>query len=393
MIIFSSISERNLVIAFSEVVRFTANTTVEVAGSLIDIENQQDFIGSQIDLRLESEIQTKINSKVAISVTVSNITDFKGNSANTITNQVAEKMEQGEVIINEILYNPLADSDDNLPDQSEYVELYNRTDKAISLEGLFIHDAPDEDGEIRSIIPVSTQYSWIAPGEYVLINAEDETTSFSESKTARFFEMEGVDEQSIIRIDRSSLSLASSGDAIFLADSSGLVIDSVFYDEGWQNPNIFDTRGVALERIDPNGPSNDASNWSSSTHVSGGTPLRENSIFQESGGTSDENGISFSPNPFSPDDDGFEDNLFINYRLDAADYLLRVRIFDRYGREVRELVNNYQAGFEGSLIWDGLTDDRTKNRVGIYIVLFEAYDSASGRDRTFKETVVLARKF
>lgn len=393
VIIFSSISERNLVIAFSEVVRFTANTTVEVAGSLIDIENQQDFIGSQIDLRLESEIQTKINSKVAISVTVSNITDFKGNSANTITNQVAEKMEQGEVIINEILYNPLADSDDNLPDQSEYVELYNRTDKAISLEGLFIHDAPDEDGEIRSIIPVSTQYSWIAPGEYVLINAEDETTSFSESKTARFFEMEGVDEQSIIRIDRSSLSLASSGDAIFLADSSGLVIDSVFYDEGWQNPNIFDTRGVALERIDPNGPSNDASNWSSSTHVSGGTPLRENSIFQESGGTSDENGISFSPNPFSPDDDGFEDNLFINYRLDAADYLLRVRIFDRYGREVRELVNNYQAGFEGSLIWDGLTDDRTKNRVGIYIVLFEAYDSASGRDRTFKETVVLARKF
>lgn len=121
--------------------------------------------------------------------------------------------------------------------------------------------------------------------------------------------------------------------------------------------------------------------------------MRENSIFQESGGTSDENGISFSPNPFSPDDDGFEDNLFINYRLDAADYLLRVRIFDRYGREVRELVNNYQAGFEGSLIWDGLTDDRTKNRVGIYIVLFEAYDSASGRDRTFKETVVLARKF
>ncbi len=392
-IIFSSISERNLVIAFSEVVRFTANTTVEVAGSLIDIENQRDFIGSQIDLSLESEINSEIKSKAAISLTVSNITDFKGNSANTISNSVAEKMEPGDVIINEILYNPLADSDDNLPDQSEYVELYNRTEKAISLEGLFIHDAPDEDGEIRSIIPVSTQYSWIAPGEYVLINAEDEAASFSESKTARFFELEGVDENSIIHIDRSSLSLASTGDAIFLADSSGLVIDSVFYDEQWQNPNIFDTRGVALERIDPNGPSNDANNWSSSTHVTGGTPLVENSIFQESGATPDENGISFSPNPFSPDDDGFEDNLFINYRLDAPDYLIRVRIFDRYGREVRELVNNYQAGFEGSLIWDGLTDDRTKNRVGIYIVLFEAYDSASGRDRTFKETVVLARKF
>jgi hypothetical protein len=127
--------------------------------------------------------------------------------------------------------------------------------------------------------------------------------------------------------------------------------------------------------------------------VSGGTPNSQNTIFQEPGAAPESVGISFSPNPFSPDDDGFEDNLFINYTLDAPDYLLRVRIFDRYGREVRELANNQQAGFEGSLIWDGLTDDRKKNRVGIYIVLFEAYNSANGSDRTFKETIVLARMF
>ena len=56
-------------------------------------------------------------------------------------------------------------------------------------------------------------------------------------------------------------------------------------------------------------------------------PLAQNTIYQESGTSPRENGISFSPNPFSPDDDGFEDNLFINYTLDAASYLLRVRIF------------------------------------------------------------------
>ncbi|MBO6795079.1 MAG: lamin tail domain-containing protein [Balneolaceae bacterium] len=392
-IVFSSLSDTDLFVAFSEVVRFNANTEIAVNGSPVNLDDQQEFVGSEISLSIEQAKVSKELPTAVESITVSNISDFKGNTANSITSQVAEKLVPGDIIINEILYNPMADNEDNLPDQSEYIELYNRSEKAVSLEGVFIHDAPDEEGEIRAIIPVSTRFKWIAPNEFVLLNAEDEASDFSESKTARFFDLQGVDEQSILLIDRSSLSLASSDDAVFLADSTGATIDSVYFDESWQNPNIFDTRGVALERIDPNGPSNDASNWSSSTHVSGGTPLMENSIYQESGAAPDENGITFSPNPFSPDEDGFEDNLFINFRLDAPDYLLRVRIFDRYGREVRELVNNYQAGFEGSLIWDGLTDDRTKNRVGIYIVLFEAYDSASGKDRTFKETVVLARKF
>ncbi len=62
--------------------------------------------------------------------------------------------------------------------------------------------------------------------------------------------------QSVIQADRSSLSLASTDDAVYLADSTGATIDSFFYDENWHNPNIIDTRGIALERIAPNGPGN-----------------------------------------------------------------------------------------------------------------------------------------
>ena len=97
----------------------------------------------------------------------------------------------------------------------------------------------------------------------------------------------GVAEEEVIQVDRTSLSLASTNDAIFLADSSGITIDSVYYDESWQNPNLYDTRGIAIEKIDPDGPNNDASNWSSSTHVSGGTPLAQNTIYQESVSTKD----------------------------------------------------------------------------------------------------------
>ncbi len=328
-----------------------------------------------------------------LSISFSIVTDFRGNTSEGLAVEVSQPLAPGNVVINEILFDPLANSDDNLPDQTEYIELYNRSEYAISLEGFFLHDEPDENNEIRSIAPVSSQFKWIPSGEYALVYSEDRATDFGESQLAEYFEMQHEDDQFYIRIDRSSLSLASSDDAIYLSDSTGTTIDSVFYDESWQNPNLYDTDGVALERIDPTGPSNDGSNWSSSTRVNGGTPGEQNSIFQQAGAGPEETGISFTPNPFSPDDDGFDDNLFINYKLEEPDYLLRIRIFDRYGREVRKLADGKQAGFEGSLIWDGLTDSDQKNRVGIYIVLFEAYNSANGKNKTFKETVVLARKF
>lgn len=391
-IIFATQIDSVVQIVFSEFVRTSAQTVINVNG--IDVEllelNDNQVI---VEWTPAPVAVPKSTSAANIDVTVTDILDIKGNVASEISSPIASPASKGDIIINEIMYDPLADQEDNLPDQTEYIELYNRSNSAVSLEGIFLHDAPDEENEFQSIEPVSSQYKWIQSGGYFLIYSEDEAPTFSESKTAEYFGLEGDSDQFTMRADRSSLSLASSDDAIYLADSTGATIDSVFFDETWQNPNIFDTDGIALERINPLGESNDESNWSSSTHVSGGTPNFRNTIFQEPGAPPESVGITFSPNPFSPDDDGFEDNLFINYTLDAPDYLLRVRIFDRYGRQVRELANNQQAGFTGSLTWDGLTDDRKKNRVGIYIVLFEAYNSASGSDRTFKETVVLARMF
>ncbi len=328
-----------------------------------------------------------------LTLSVDKVADFSGNTAQNLSIEISRPLVPGNVIINEILFDPLADKDDNIPDQSEYVEFYNRAEYAVSLEGFFIHDEADEHGKVRPITPYNTQFKWIPAGGYAVLYAENATVLFSESKLAQYFELQDEDDTFFIRADRSNLSLASSGDAVYLSDSSGVTIDSVFYDESWQNPNLYTTKGVALERIDPDGPGNDEANWSSSTRVSGGTPGEQNSIFQQSDNFPEETGISFSPNPFSPDDDGFEDLLFINYKLDESDYLLRIRIFDRYGREVRELADGKHAGFEGSIIWDGLKDSGAENRVGIYIVLFEAYNSSSGKKKTFKKTVVLARKF
>ena len=387
-VIFAKLQENgNVVIAFSEF--------VDLSGSTISAGGQQrsvlNFSPSEANKVTVGGSGLSTNEHIEVSIT--DLADVVGNINSSASGLISQKITPGSVVINEILYDPLSDDDDNLPDQTEYIELYNTQNYAISLEDIFLNDAPNEDNEVNRLDPVSSQFKWIQPNGYFLIYAEDQTFDFSESQLAEYFGLESQSDQFTIQVDRSSLSLSASGDAIFISDSSGTTIDSVFYDESWQNPNRVSVDGVALEKINPAGPSNDDSNWSSSTEVSGGTPGQQNSIFQEPGSAPDNSGISFTPNPFSPDDDGFEDFLSINYTLDKADYLLRVRIYDRYGREVSELANGKPGGFSGSLIWDGLTDNGNKNRVGIYIVLFEAYNSAAGRDRTFKETVVIARKF
>ena len=389
--IFSKIlSSSNYEIRFNEFIRLTDNTAFYTEGEQLSIAAYDSTNANVILLSSAASKSNKINAN-STTIRAENLSDVKGNTTTSSDISIAQPLQKGDLVVNEIMFNPLAETDDNQPDQTEYIELHNTQDYAISLEGLFLHDEPDENGDIRDIQPVSTTAKWVPPQGYVLVHA-DESANFEESQTAVFFDLSSPSMQSIIRADRSSLSLASTNDAIYIADSTGATIDSVFYDESWHNPNIIDTRGVALERILPDGPSNDNTNWGSSVTGKGGTPKSENSIYQEDGEIIQETGISFNPNPFSPDDDGYEDNLFINYKLDEQDYLIKVRIYDRYGRLVRTLANGEQAGFEGQLIWNGRKDNNSRNRIGIYIVVFEAYDSASGSDVSFKKTVVLARQ-
>lgn len=389
-VIFSKlISGNRIEVHFSEFITLTPGLSFTSGNLPLSVESFNPAQADKITLLFSP---TKVSSvETARTLTVQNMTDIRGNLTPAAEIPIAHPLEPSSVVINEIMYNPLNDPDDNLPDQSEYVELRNTKDYAVSLEGLYLHDAPDENGGVRSVIPVTTTAKWV-PAQGIALIYADEAPVFEQSNMADFFGADHLNAASTTRVDRSSLSLAASGDAVYLADSTGAVIDSVHYDESWQNPNLADTRGIALERIDPRGPGNDPSNWGSSTNEKGGTPHAENTLYQVPDQSPDQIGISFSPNPFSPDNDGYDDNLFINYRLEEADYLIKVRIYDRYGRLVRKLTDGQPAGFEGSLIWDGRKDDGTRNRIGIYIVVFEAFNSASGKNRAFKKTVVLARR-
>ncbi|MEM9053127.1 MAG: hypothetical protein AAGC47_13825, partial [Bacteroidota bacterium] len=87
--------------------------------------------------------------------------------------------------------------------------------------------------------------------------------------------------------------------------------------------------------------------------------------------------------------DGFEDVLLINYALERPDYLATITIFDRRGRVIRDLTNNLLLGTDGTITWDGTTDDRSKARIGPHIVLVEIF-SPDGDTETFKIPCIVA---
>ncbi len=63
----------------------------------------------------------------------------------------ARDPQPGDLVLNEILYRPLADARDVRPDQAEYVEIFNTSDDALDLNGLRLLDAPDENGKIDTV--------------------------------------------------------------------------------------------------------------------------------------------------------------------------------------------------------------------------------------------------
>ena len=273
-----------------------------------------------------------------------------------------------DVVINEIMFEPDADN-------SEFIEFYNRSDKYIELGGWTI---VDQDENIYELSNGSIE---LPPNEYYLL-AADSSILFNYSSVKDFTNK--------IILDESSLGLVNTGELILLRDIFGNTIDSVNYLDDWHNPNVNITKNRSLERLNPDFGSNDAANWSTSVDSRGASPGEVNSIFIE--GVTSEAKVTISPNPFSPDNDGFEDFTVINYNLTQSVAQLRIKVYDSMGRLLRTLANNQPTGANGSIIFDGLDDDGNPLRIGIYILFIEALNSSSGVIDEIKEVVVVARK-
>lgn len=278
------------------------------------------------------------------------------------------------LVINEIMYAPLSG-------QAEYVELYNRSHLTIDVRDWKISDMRNANGIANEFVIARIPYH-VQPQSYIVVSSDS-------SLLTRFnVTADSANGIHMFIVNRSNLSLNNEGDDVVLSDLTGSIIDSVRYAPGWHNAQVADVSGRALERINPELPSMDRRNWSTSAHYLGGTPGKRNSIFTASVPSSAL--LSFSPNPFSPDGDGHEDFTLISYEVPASAALLRIRIFDAKGRLIRTLVNGEPTGARGTVVWDGMNDNRDKVRMGIYVVFLEALDAGGATIHSTKAAIVVA---
>ena len=312
--------------------------------------------------RISLSENTNDSSNWVTSLDISGSTPGEPNSIFNVPNY-----ERNDLVINEIMYDP--DSDN-----SEYVEFYNLSSDPVNIGGWKFED---ENGNTNRLIETSFE---IPPKEYFILIADSSALS---NYNLYDYENKNV-------AGESSLGLVNTGELILLKDVRGNVIDSVFYMDNWNNKNIALTKNKSLERINPNLSANDPLNWSTSVNSLGGTPGNVNSIFAEN--LNQTANVSVDPNPFSPDNDGFEDFAVINYNLSQPIAQVRIKIFDSKGRLVRTLLNNQASGNSGSVVFDGLDDEGKALRMGIYIIFLEALNDNSGVVESVKSTVVVARK-
>ncbi|MGB2869904.1 MAG: lamin tail domain-containing protein [Bacteroidota bacterium] len=281
------------------------------------------------------------------------------------------------IVINEILFDPL-------DGQNEWIELFHRGEKAVDLLRWKFHDRSTASGSVNSF-QVTSKSCIVSPGEFVVLAADSTIFTLFPSLGNP---PTGVH---IFVLDKpSGFSFNNDIDAIVLQDLTGATVDSVAYASSWHNPAVDDTKGRSLEKISPNFPSNDRRNWNTATVLRGGTPGLPNSVLTTSRPSSAS--LSISPNPFSPDGDGFEDFCIIGYRLPGSSSVVNIKIFDIKGRLIRLLANSEFTGSTGQIIWNGLDDSGRRARIGPYVVFLEAVETQSGETTLARAVVVVGTR-
>lgn len=322
-------------------------------------------------IRLNNILQT---GKI-YTATVTNVTDCAGNNIdtkNTAKTGIAVAADNLDIVINEILFNPLSSGVD-------YVEIYNRSNKIIDLKNIYIANR-NNGGTVSNIVQVSNEHRLFFPEEFLVITSDANIVK-------RDFITQSPDAFTTIQ---NMPSLNDDKGYVIILNGQGNIVDELLYDEKWHFKLIDNNEGVALERINYNAATQQQDNWhSASANVGYGTPTYKNSQYQQAEevkGT-----ITIIPEIMSPDNDGIDDFLTIQYDFPSTGYVANILVFDATGRLVRNLQRNALCGLQGYFRWDGLGEKNQQLPTGIYIVHTEIFN-LNGKKKQFKNAMVLARR-
>lgn len=324
--------------------------------------------------RVLIHLQNPLEAGKIYLILVQQVEDCSGNAIGENNNckaGIPEKAMKGDIIFNEILFNPP-------PYGYDYLELFNRSSRIIKCSDLFLA-GKNMDGSLKDPVAIVNEERIFFPGEYLLLTESPDW----------IIENYPMAVKSQILSPGSLPSMPDDQGRIVLLNAKGETLDELDYDHHWHSPLLANEAGVSLERIRTDLPTNLVSNWTSAAATSGyGTPGYKNS--ESSADSAGGQFIFVEPKIFSPDFDGYHDFCFIHYNLPAAGYMGSISIYDVSGRKVCNLENNILWSTSGTFRWDGLDDQQNLLPMGHYIIYVELF-LPDGRVRKQVQVCVLAR--
>ncbi len=308
---------------------------------------------------------------------VSGLADLAGNSLSDTIRSIGiiEPKVIGDLVINEIMFESPLNS-------KEYIEIYNRSDKMLDVSGMVLATRKT-DGTLNTGIKIPVK-SYLLPDSYLALCEDANLVRSYHNCPAVGYLLTA--EWSPLNNETASVVLANS-----LKDT---VYDEVKYDVKWHHALVKNPKGVALERINPDLPSQEATSWhSAATEVNYGTPGYKNSQYRDLNELPKPDKIVWlEPEAFSPDNDGVDDVCLIRYKTESNGFVANVLILNAVGEKVFQLATNQLLQAEGFLTWDGRNQKGVNANAGVYVIYFEMFNSQTGVRRTVKLPIVVSSR-
>ena len=363
-LLYLTLEGSSLALRFNEPVTLNGNLFLEenlVSNFIFETASNEIFLSGNVLL-----------DSAVFNYTLEGISDCSGNNTSISFEwgyPVAARA--GNLIINEILFNPFTNG-------SDFVELYNTSSECVLLKNISFANASLSSG--GQLDEVTSDGRIILPHQH-LVFTEDGTDLITLYSTTHPL--------NILRVNDLPSFNDSDGRCILYSNQNE-IIDELNYSESMHFQLLNSFEGVSLERLSEAMPTGQQSNWHSASETSGfATPGVENS---QSISIENMSGVfELSKSIFSPDNDGIDDVIQFYFSEMKSGCVGNLTIYNERGIRVKRLIRNEYLGPEGNAIWDGLSDNGEALAIGIYIATFEAFNE-DGIQVNYKRNFILARK-
>ncbi|MGA1977410.1 MAG: gliding motility-associated C-terminal domain-containing protein [Bacteroidales bacterium] len=364
----------NILMRFSETIPDISDfvSKIMTGGKEADSVSASDPLHQVYAIRLSEPLKKGKTYRMVVS---GEVRDFAGNPINRNEFSFGMPLEpgKGDILFNELLFNPL-------PDDPDYIELVNNSERVIDASGLYLASVDDETGDTSDLRIVSSEHRCIIQGGYYTATTDriKITSRYLTSCEENIFNTAYLP------------SMPDDKGHLLLLSHDLKTLDEVRYTDKMHFALLTDDEGISLEKVRPDLFSDQSQNWHSASESCGwGTPGKENSIYSESPPADDQ--VSLSSKSISPDNDGKEDVLVIDINAAGLGNVVSVTVFNETGSYIRKIMENFFAEGRASVVWDGTRDDGSLVRTGIYIIYIELYNDR-GKTKSWKKVCTVARK-